>query len=309
LTINANDNSLRVFELETGEAVAAFPSVARPAGLANIQYLDADRLLMDIEGEWQVLDLASGEAQAAPMPALTKTNWFVVAGDGRTMLTYGYIDSDGLVTPTLSLWDTTTWQEAPIEAYSMHDPFGLGGRPGFSDDQTRLVQRQGGGVGFVVWGSRPREQADALEVLQSYLGHLATGEYGEAADLLLIEETPAWNTMVLDQATVASFVPEADLADTAGLLEVLCTDPGFPCAPIREVTLQAQVDEDTYLFAVTFAGPDGEVAEWPLCTGVTETQFCYRRDGMFEYYVRRQADGSFRIIGGLPPAIDLRFEE
>jgi len=27
---------------------------------------------------------------------------------------------------------------------------------------------------------------------------------------------------------------------------------------------------------------------------------------MFEYYVRRQADGSFQIIGGLPPAIDLR---
>ena len=80
----------------------------------------------------------------------------------------------------------------------------------------------------------------------------------------------------------------------------------YPCAPLREVTLQAQVDEDTYLFVVTFAGPDGQAAEWPLCTGVPASKYCDRRDGMFEYYVRRLADGGYKIIGGLPPAINLR---
>jgi len=309
LTVNSIDNSLRVFDLVTGESVAGFPAVARQFALGEVQYLDAGRLFLDIGGAWQILDLASGEFEPAPQPATTQTNRFVLAGDGRTMLTYGYIDSDGLVTPTLSLWDTTTWQEAPIPAYAMHNPFGLGGQPRFSDDRTRLVLPPSFGVSFVVWGSRPPEQADALQVLQEYLGHLAAGEYAEAAGKLVLEESTAWNALVLDQASVADLVPEVDPGDTAALLEVLCTDPEFPCSPVRDVTVQAQVDKDTYLFAVTFTGPDGQVAEWPACAGVSESMFCSRRDGMFEYYVRRQADGSFRVIGGLPPAIELRYEE
>jgi hypothetical protein len=264
---------------------------------------------LEIESGWQILDLATGESEPAPLPALTRTNEFVLARDGRTMLTYGYIDSDGMVKPTLSLWDTTTWQESPIPAYSMHDPFLLGLRPVFSNDQTRLAQPQAFGVSFVVWGSRPPEQADALQVIQEYLGHLAAGEYAEAAGQVVIEETPAWNALVWDQASVAEFVPEVDPGDTEALLEVLCTDPEFPCAPVRDITLQAQVDEATYLFGVTYLGTDGQVAEWPPCVGVPETRSCFRRDGMFEYYVRRQPDGSFLVISGLPPAIELRYEE
>jgi hypothetical protein len=30
---------------------------------------------------------------------------------------------------------------------------------------------------------------------------------------------------------------------------------------------------------------------------------------MFDFFVRRQADGGYKIIGGLPPAIELRYEE
>jgi hypothetical protein len=108
---------------------------------------------------------------------------------------------------------------------------------------------------------------------------------------------------------VTDLVPEVDPGDMAAVLEALCTDSEFPCAPVGDVTLQAQVDEDTYLFALTFTGPDGKVAEWPACAGVSESMFCSRRDGMFEYYVRRRADGTFRIIGGLPPSIELRYEE
>jgi WD40 repeat protein len=268
LTVNSIDNSLRAFELETGETVASFPAVARQFRLGDLQYLDPDRLLLEIDSGWQILDLATGESEPAPLPALTRTNKFVLADDGRTMLTYGYIDSDGLVKPTLSLWDTTTWQEAAIPAYAFHDPFGHGGQPRFSDDQTRRVQPQSSGVSFVVWGSRPPEQADALQVLQEYLGHLAAGEYAEAANQLVLEETPAWNALVLDRAYVADLVPEVNPGDTEALLEVLCTDSEFPCAPVRDVTLQAQVDEDTYLFAVpsqvlTARLPNGRPA--PTC--------------------------------------------
>jgi WD40 repeat protein len=309
LTVNTKDNTLRLFDLETGEAVAGFPAVARQFYLGTVKYLDSERLLLEIDGVPQFLDLSSGEVQPAPQPAMTRLNGFVFAPDGRTMMTYGSIDSDGLVTPSLSLWDTANWHEAPVAAYLMHNPFGLGGQPIFSQDQTRLVQVQPDRVSFVVWGSRPPEQADALKALQEYLGLLAGGEYAKAASQFVLEESAAWNTMVLDRASVAALVPEVDPADPAALLGVLCSDPAFPCAPVRDVTYQAQVDEDTYLFVVTFAGPDGEAAAWPLCARVPASKYCSRRDGMFEYYVRRQADGSFRIIGGLPPAIDLRHME
>ena len=135
------------------------------------------------------MNLSNGKIQPAPEPGVTKTNRFVFAPDGQTILTFGYIDSDGLVTPSLSLWDKATWQEAPVASfYAMHDPFGLGGDPVFSQDQTRLVQVQSAGVGFVVWGSRPPGQAEALSTLQDYLGLLAEGKYAEAASQLLLEE-------------------------------------------------------------------------------------------------------------------------
>ncbi len=309
LTVTAKDNTLRLFDLETGKSVAGFPAVARQFYLGMVRYLDADRLLLEIDRLPQFLDLSSGKIQPAPGPALTETSRFVFAPDGRTMLSYGYIDSDGLVSPSLSLWDTPSWREAPIASYAMQDPYGVGGDPIFSRDQTRLVQVQSAGMGFVVWGSRPPEQSDALGALQDYLGLLADGEYADAASRLVLEEVPAWNTMALDRGSVATLVPEADPGDPAALLELLCTDQAFPCAPVRDVTYQAQVDEDTYLFVVTFAGPDGDVALWPPCAGVSESKFCSRRDGMFEYYVRRQTDGGYKIIGGLPPAIELRYEE
>ena len=113
--------------------------------------------------------------------------------------------------------------------------------------------------------------------------------------------------MALDQASVNT--PRARGGSSGprrtGRRRLLCTDPEYP-SPLHDVTLQAQVDEDIYLFVVTFEGPDGQVAEWPLCTGVPLSKYCYRRDAMFEYYIRRQPDGGYRIIGGLPPAIDLR---
>jgi hypothetical protein len=118
-----------------------------------------------------------------------------------------------------------------------------------------------------VWGSRPPEQADALSALQEYLSLLAEGEYAQAASRLLVEELPAWNTMVLDQASVIDLVPEVDPADLAAVLEVLCADPAYPCSPLRDVTLQAQVD-GTPSFVVTFTGPDGQVAGRARCAGV-----------------------------------------
>jgi len=306
LTVNTKDNTLRLFDMDTGEAVAGFPAVARQFYLTRVTYLDSDRLLLDVDGDLQFLDLSSGEIQPAPGPAMTQSSRLVFAPDGRTIITYGYIDSHSLVTPSVSLWDMASWREAPIAAYLMHSPFGLGGQLSFSQDQTRLVQAQGDYLSFVVWGSRPPEQADAISTLQDYLGLLADGEYAQAAERLILEESAARNTMVLDQAWVATLVPEADPSDPAAILELLCTDPVFPCAPVRDVTYQAQVDEDTYMFVVTFEGANGQVAVWPPCVGVPEPKSCFRREGMFEYYVRRQADGSFRIIGGLPPAIDLR---
>jgi len=272
LTVNTKDNTLRLFNIETGEAVAGFPAVARQFYLTRVTYLDSDRLLLDVDGNLQFLDLSSGEIQPAPRPAMTQSSRFVFAPDGRTIITYGYIDSHSLVTPSVSLWDIASWQEAPIAAYLMHDPFGRGGQFLFSQDQTRLVQAQGDYLSFVVWGSRPPEQADALEALQNYLGLLADGEYAQAAEALILEETAARNTMVLDQAWVATLVPEANPSDPAAMLELLCTDPVFPCAPVRDVTYQAQVDEDTYMFVVTFQGADAQVAVWPPCVGVPESK-------------------------------------
>ena len=181
-------------------------------------------MLLDINRVPLFLDLSNGEIAPAPLPAKTELSRFVLAPDGRTILSYGSIESDGLVTPSLSLWDLSTWQEAPIASYAMHNPWGVGGDPIFSRDQTRLVQVQSYGVGFVVWGSRSPEQADALMALQDYLGLLVDGEYAQAASMLVVEELPAWNTMVLDQQSVIALVPEVDPADAAALLEV--------CVPI-----------------------------------------------------------------------------
>jgi len=309
LTWNTIDNTLRLFDLETGEALAGFPSIARQFAVRDVAFLDPQHAAIDLGGSLKILNLASGEMERTVQPALTKTSQFVFSPDGRTMLSYGYIGSDGLVTPSMSLWDTSRWQEAAIPVYLMHDPFALSGRLIFTRDQTRVFLAPYDFPGFIVWEARPSGQADALQALEHYLGLLAGGGYSEAADLLLLEESSPRNAMALDRASVTDLVPEADPADPAALLELLCTDPSFPCAPLRELTYQAQIDADTYLFIVTFQGPDGEAMVWPLCEGVPESRYCSRRDGMFDFFVRRQADGGFRIVGGLPPAIELRYEE
>jgi hypothetical protein len=37
--------------------------------------------------------------------------------------------------------------------------------------------------------------------------------------------------------------------------------------------------------------------------------WCYHRDGDFEYFVLQMPDGSFRVVDGLPPALDLRIPQ
>ena len=84
LTVNTKDNTLRLFNIETGEAVTGFPAVAREFYLRGSGDLDSDRCGWKSTDTRQLLDFVNGKIQPAPEPGVTKTNRYVFADVGRS---------------------------------------------------------------------------------------------------------------------------------------------------------------------------------------------------------------------------------
>ncbi len=308
MTLNRNDNTFKLFDLQSGDTLAGYPSIAAQFAFGTWEFLGPDRLLLSGGSEpLQVYDLTSHKFVQPIRPSYLSSGQHLISPDGRTLMTYGYIGKDTLVKPSMSLWDVQTLKETILTTFAGQDPYGFeGSLQAFSTDQTRFVMADAF-ARIVVWGTRPPEQGAALKALQDYLGLLANGDYAQAAKQLVLVQTPDVNASIYNLDTLPQLVPEADPADPSALLKALCTDPKFPCMPLKDVAYQAQVAEHTFLFVVSFAGPDGNTAVWPLCAHVPATKSCSRRDGLFEFYVRLQPDGSYGVVNGLPPSLELRY--
>lgn len=309
LTVTYVGSIMRLIDLESGEILHTISGLRQLAYTRNLSFAGPQRLVwLQESGEIRLYDLTARDFVPPPETLPRSVESLRVAPDGRTVLVVHNVESGAgeSVTVGASLWDVDSGQVVPIPTYLMH------GRPStafaFDAEQTRLVAQDAFGGPIVTWGIRPPEQPLAEQALRDYMRLLAGGDYAGAAGLLELSDHPdLWQLDVYDLATIAEWMPGADLADPAGLLEKLCTEAEFPCAPVREVVYQAQADPDTFFFMVTFADENGEPAQWPPCVGVPESMYCDRRDGAFSYVVRRQPDGGFRVVNGWPPELELRW--
>ena len=311
LTVTSAGSIMRLIDLESGEIRHTISGLRQLAYIRDLAFAGPERLVWVQEsGEIRLYDLAARDFVPPPETLPPSVQSLHVAPDGRTVLVRhrSGTGAGASVLAGASLWDVDSGQVVPIPTYLTH------GSPStafaFSADQTRLVSYRPVGGQTVVWGIRPPEQPLAEQALRDYMHLLASGDYAGAAGLLeLSDDSDLWLLEVYDLATIAEGVPEADPAEPAGLLAALCSEAEFPCAPVLEVVYQAQVDADSFVFIVTFAGQDGQRAAWPPCLDVPASRWCDHRDGMFSYAVRRQADGSFRVLNGMPPAFELRWGE
>lgn len=309
LTITAAGSIMRLIDLESGQVRHTITGLRQLSNIKDLAFAGPDQLVwLQPEGEIQLYDLAAQALLSVPDTLPRSALSLHLAPDGHTALVVpanSSLSNDALTTQAL-LWDIRSSQVVEVPAYVLH---GLRWtRLSFDSEQTRLISLDLGIGQVVVWGIRLPEQQRALAVLRDYLNLLAAREYESAAGLLeLVEDAEiTWQLHTYDLATIAAWVPEADPADAAGLLEILCSDERFPCAPVLEVVYQAQVDAESYMFLVTFAGEDGRPAEWPPCRDDPISINCYHRDGAFVFAVRRQPDDTFRVVNGMPPAFELR---
>ncbi len=304
---NPNNESFMLYEVATGDRLHAYPPIGRDAAVR--QYLNGDRLLVATRTGLGVFDLTSGTMLQEIVPSgYAFYGEYALSPDRRTLITFGYADTQSVLRTDLSLWDTDSWQETPITEYLMH---GLNGSPnglsGFYSEQTRYV-----GAGFeasdiTVLGSGSPEMAVAEQVMLDYLDDLARGDYAAAAALLRVEEDAlTWPADMPYVYQVGELVPEAAAGDLAGQLAILCATPDYPCMPVRDVAYRSQVSPTAFLFLVTYAGPEGEIAVWPLCGDNPDPINCERSDGLFEYYVERQEDGTYRLVNSFPPGLEMR---
>ncbi len=308
LTVTAVGSIMRLIDLETGQVRHTISGLRQLGSIKDLAFAGPQRLVwLQPDGEIQLYDLAAQAFVPVPESLPRSARSLRVAPDGKTVLV---VPSDpahaGEPLQVMGvLWDVETGQVADIPGHVLHSSFWAS--YSFSPNQTRLVSPDLAVLQVAVWGIRIPEQERALTALRDYLDALAASEYERAANLLeLADEEDVWRLGAYDLATILASVPEADPADPAGLLEILCTDERFPWAPVLEVVYQAQLDADSYLFLITFAGEDGRRAVWPPCQNLPASNWCLHRDGTFAYAIRRQPDGSFRVVNGMPPALDLR---
>jgi len=59
---------------------------------------------------------------------------------------------------------------------------------------------------------------------------------------------------------------------------------------------------------VTFALPDGSLADWTPCSTLPADNYCWHRGGVFEYYIYQSPAGELKVVEGFPPAIGLLVE-
>jgi hypothetical protein len=173
----------------------------------------------------------------------------------------------------------------------------------FNSDQTRLyvISDFETSKRIVTWGFPEATQKDAEKTLLQFFNLLADGSYAQAAGLT------TW-----DQKAFADFLKKTlslpAPADLTMGLQALCTDPAFPCRPVRDVLYHAQTAPGQYRFMVNFGAPDGSVAPWPPCENIPLSAYCFHRNSMFPYDVIQQADGSLLVSYGLPPSLLLHLK-
>ncbi len=295
-----NNVAILVYDLLSAERLAYLPGLGSFGDRIQFDFLQNNQTLLVSRYDWlKVFDLSQGKViKEIPRSKDSPSSYVRLSPDRSLLLTGATHEKSSSFNMMGSLWDTTTWQETRLKAVRMQAIYNAAGQ--FSTDQQRIV--------FVdtyttaVWGLPDIEQESALATLLAYQDLLVKGKYALAAQKLVLDDEYYYT------GVLAEMVPEAAPGDLAGVLSTLCQDERFPCLPVREVLLRSQVAEDRYLFVVNFNQLDGTPAVWPLCVGVPEAKSCFRRDGLFEYEVVRQANGEFIIRNSLPPGIDLRPE-
>jgi WD40 repeat protein len=322
LLYNIKDQSLKLYDLAAGTGLKMIPRVPYQHRLRTFDYLrDRDTIVLDVTYEHDVVDLVSGRViQRIQPPSDGYVSGYLLTPDRRTLFVLTSAEL-GVV----SAWDTETWESVALdfdqdetsEWYRFLTPYLRTTFLLFSPDRSRLVEANlgYGDLHMVEWGFAAPGQDAAAQALNRYLSLLATGDYDEAAAVYIPYEeaydliSPYANTGLFHAASyLEQLVPEVDPADTAGALRLLCQDEVFPCLPVRDFVHRAQITEDLYLFTVSFTGSDGQRAEWPACADASAMTWCKFPDGGFPFYVLRMPDGSYRVVNGFPPAIELRTE-
>lgn len=313
---NRHDKTIVLCDLASGANLKLIPNVPYQSSLTTYDYLnDSKTIILDVSYEYDIIDLTSGRVtHHITFPSGQYTTPYFLSPDRSTLFTFDNTDS-----LAVNVWDIASWQ-----SYTLHlDPNNagdwrspLGSRSlVFSPDGTQLfaVDFGSGNIKTQVWGFAGPLQDLASQALRHYFDLLLSGGYQDAARMYLPYSdasaefgADALVYQVYPPDYLESLVPELDVTDTVGLLTLLCQDPAFPCMPVKDVIYPAQVWDNLYRFTVTFAGPNGELAAWPLCKNVPAARYCYHRNGDFDFYVLQRTDGSFSIVDGLPPAIELR---
>ncbi len=318
LVNNLNDNTLKIYDLETGSPIKLIPNVPRQSALQNFTYLDdRDTILINVASEYDIVDVPSGEIIHRLLPPEGGIFYgYLLTPDHRTMFVVSSHDE-----VQVEAWDLATWQSTPLvidpdNAWLWQD-YSNFSQVTFLPDETALVGIDlfFGTMRAQTWGFADTGQAQAAQALRDYFDLLVNGDYETAIQMYINEES-----VRADLGKYVSFytqypvsyletqLTDMDFSDMAGLYAQLCQEPDFPCMPVRDILYQAKVGDGLYRFTITFALPDGSLADWPPCSSVPASHFCWHRGGVFEYFVLQTSDGSYKIVEGLPPAVGLFIE-
>jgi hypothetical protein len=313
---NRHDKTLMLYDLVSGASLKLIPNVPYQSSLTTYDYLnDSKTIILDVSYEYDIIDLTSGKViHRITFPGGQYTAPFFFSPDRSTLFIFDNTDS-----LAVNVWDIASWQSYtlhldPNNSMDWQSPL-LSRSLVFSPDGTQLlaIYFDYGTLKTQVWGFAGPFQQEASHALRRYFDLLSNGDYLGAAQMYLpgSDASVEFGAKALIYQSyppdyLQSLVPELNITDTMGLLQLLCEDPAFLCMPVKDVIYSAQVWDNLYRFTVTFAGPNGELAAWPLCRNIPDAQYCFHRNGDFDLYVLQRIDGSFSIVDGLPPAIELR---
>ncbi len=316
---NRHDKTIVLYDLASGARLKLIPNVPYQSSLTTYDYLnDSKTIILDVSYEYDIIDLTSGKViHHILFPSGQSTTPYFLSPDRSTLFTFTNTDS-----LAVNVWDIASWQSYtlhldPNNAMDWRSPLGSRSLV-FSLDGTQLlaIRFDYGTLKTQVWGFAGPLQGPANQALHRYFDLLSNGDYQDAAQMYLrfSDATAEFGANALISQNyppdyLQSLFPALDLTDTVGLLKQLCEDPTFPCMPVKDVIYFAQVWDNLYRFTVTFAGSNGELAAWPLCKNVPAANYCSHRNGDFDFYVLRRTDGSFSIVDGLPPAIELHVKQ
>ncbi len=131
------------------------------------------------------------------------------------------------------------------------------------------------------------ELAQAERALTGYFAALANARFAEAAT---VYAGPV--------ASLRANNPDVNPADHASLLERYCNQNGGVCLPVGKYTQRTAPAQDTFVFGVEFANPDGTTFEIGPCCGEEDTG---QRTREFTYTVLL-LDGEYQVFK-LPPYV------